>query len=88
MRLKCHQKNKIKFNQYKKSHEMPYIIYTGLESLIKKIDGCASNPEKSLTTKIAESILCGYSMSTIWGFDHIKKQTYFVSWKRLHEKVL
>ena len=42
---------------------MWYIIYADIESLIKRIDGCANNPEKSSTTKIGECILCGYSMS-------------------------
>ena len=41
------EKNKIlKFNQHIKSDKMLYIIYADLESLIKKIDGCANNPEK------------------------------------------
>ena len=61
------EKDKIlEFNQYMKSDKMPYIIYAGIESLIKKIDGCANNPEKYSTTKIGEHISCGYSMSTIW----------------------
>ena len=59
------EKDKIlKFNQYLKSDEMPYIIYADLRSLIKKIDGCANNPEHSSTTKIGEHIPCGYLMST------------------------
>ena len=33
---------------------------------------CANNPEKSSTTKIGENIPSGYSMSTIWAFDHIQ----------------
>ena len=33
------------------------IIYVDLESLIKKTDGCANNPEKSSTRKIGEHIL-------------------------------
>ena len=36
--------NILRFNQYMKSDKMPYIIYADLESLIKKIDGSASNP--------------------------------------------
>ena len=44
---------------------MPYIIYADLESLIKKVERCANNPEKSSTTKIGEHIPCRYSMSTI-----------------------
>ena len=64
--------NILEFNQYMKSDKMPYIIYADIESLIRKTDGCTNNPEKSSTTKIGEHIPCGYSMSTIWGFDHIK----------------
>ena len=57
--------NILEFNQYMKSDKIPYIIYADIESLIKEIDGCSNNPENSLTTKIGEHILCGYSMSTI-----------------------
>ena len=42
----------LEFNQYIKLDKIPYIIYADIESLIKKIDGCANNPEKSSTTKI------------------------------------
>ena len=51
---------------------MPYIIFADIETLIKKIDGCANNPENSSTTKIGEHIPCGYSMATIWAFDNIE----------------
>ena len=60
--------NILQFNQNLESDEMPYIIYADLESLIKKIDTCANNPEKSSTTNICKHIPCGYSMSTIWAF--------------------
>ena len=40
------------------------------------------------TTKIGEHIPCGYPMSTIRAIWSHKKQKYFISWKRLHEKVL
>ena len=64
--------NILEFNQYMKSDKMPYIIYADIKFLIRKIDGCPNNPEKSSATKIHEHIPCGYSMSTIWGFDHIE----------------
>ena len=57
-----------------KSDKMLYIIYTDIETLIKKIDGCANNPAKSSTTKIGEHIPCGYSMSKIWAFDQIENR--------------
>ena len=66
--------NILEFNQYMKSDKMPYIIYSDIESLIKRIDGCASNPENSSTTKIGEHIPCGYSMSAIWAFDNIENK--------------
>ena len=42
-----------------KSNKMPYIIYTDIESLIRKIDRCANHPEKSSTMKIGKHIPCG-----------------------------
>ena len=54
----------LEFKQYMKSDKMPYIIYADIESLIRKIDGCGNNPEKSSTMKIGETIPCGYSTST------------------------
>ena len=57
-----------------KSDKMPYIIYADIESLIKKVDGCASNLECSSTTDIAEHIPCGYSMSTIWAFNNLENR--------------
>ena len=52
--------NTLKLNQYVKSDKMPYIIYAGLESFIKKIDACANNLEKSSTTKIGKHIPSKY----------------------------
>ena len=55
-----------------KSDKITYIIYADIESLIKKIDECANNPENSSATNIGEHIPSGYSMSTIWAFDNIE----------------
>ena len=48
---------------------MLYIIYSELESLIKKVDGSANNTEE-----LGEHIPCEYSMSTIWAFDDIENK--------------
>ena len=42
--------------------------------MTKKIDGCANNSENSSKTNIGEHIPCGYSMSIIWGFDHVENK--------------
>ena len=60
----------LKFNQYIKSDKMPDIIRADIESLIKKIVGSANSSK----TKIGKHIPCEYSMSTIWGFDHIENK--------------
>ena len=66
------KKKILEFNQHMKSDKMTYIIYANIEWLIRKINGCANNPEKLSTMKIDEHIPCVYSMSTIWVFDHIE----------------
>ena len=63
--------NILGFNQYVKPDRMPHIIYTDIESLVKKIDGCANNPEYYTITKRCEHILCRYSMST---FDYTENK--------------
>ena len=80
--------NVLESNQYMKSDKMPYIIYADIESSIKKTDGWANDSEKSLTTKICEHIPCGYSVSTTWSFGNIENKAYFISWGKLHEKIL
>ena len=57
--------NILEFNRYMKSDKMLYIIYSDIETLIKKIDICANNPENYSATKLGEHIHCRYSMSTI-----------------------
>ena len=69
------KKNKIlEFSQYMKSDKIPCTVYADIQSFILKIDGCLNNPEKSSIINIGEPILCGYSISTIWGFDHIENK--------------
>ena len=55
-----------------KSDQTSFIIYSDLKSLIKKIDTCQNNPQKSSTTKIGKCISCGYG--TIWVFDSMKNK--------------
>ena len=64
----------LEFNQYQKFDKVPFIIYADIECLIKKIDGCENNPEKSFTAKVSEHILSGFSMSTISLFKNIENK--------------
>ena len=42
--------------------------------MIKKLDECKDNPEKSSTTKVGEHVPCRYSMSAVWVFDNIENK--------------
>ena len=64
----------LKFIQYMRPDKKPCTVFTDIESLIRKIDGCANNPENSSRTKVGEHIPSGYSMSTISSLDHIEKK--------------
>ena len=50
------------------SDKTVFTIYADLESLIKKIDWCRNNPEKSCTVKVIEHIPSGLSMPSISSF--------------------
>ena len=62
----------VEFNQYEKSDKASLIIYTYLECLIGKNDGCKNNPEISSTTKVSEHISSGFSMFAISSFKSIE----------------
>ena len=47
----------LKFNQYRKSGKIPSITYAGLEYLVKRIDSCKNNSEKSLQQKCVNIFL-------------------------------
>ena len=76
----CHVKmpdenNKIlKYNPGEKSLKVPFIIYSDLECLLKKIDTCQNNPERSYTEKKAKHRPSGYSLVTCCSFDKSKTE--------------
>ena len=50
------------------------MIYAGLKSLIKKVDGYKNNPKKLSKTKTAKRIPFWYSVSPIQAFDGIENK--------------
>ena len=52
-----------------KSLRVPFIIYTDLECLLRKIYTCSNNPDKSYTEKKAMYKPSGYSLATCCSFD-------------------
>ena len=67
---------------------MSYTIYADLESLIKKISWMGKQSRKILSNKNWRAYsLWIFNVSNLGIWLH-KRQTYFISWKRLYEKVL
>ena len=66
--------NILKFSQSQRSNKTSYIIYADLKPLIKKMDGCKNNPEKSTSRKVGEHIPSSSSISTISSFQDIKNK--------------
>ena len=51
--------------------------YADLECLIDKIDGCGNNLEYSSIARLGKHIHCRYSISSFWGFYHMKNKHSF-----------
>ena len=49
----------IKYHPGVKSMRAPFVIYADLESLLKKMDVCINDPDKSSTTQINKHEMCG-----------------------------
>ena len=64
----------LKDNPGEQSLKVPFIIYADLECLLKKINTCQNNHEKSYTEKKAEHIPSGYSLVTCCSFDKSKNE--------------
>ena len=67
--------NKIlKYTSGEKSLRVPFTIYADLECLLRKINTCSNNPEKSYTEKKATYRPAGYSLVTCCSFDKSKNE--------------
>ena len=71
--------NILEFNQYMNSDKIPYVFYPDIESL--------KTQKNSSTTKISTYSLHILNVNNLGIWSH-RKQTYFISRKRLYEKFL
>ena len=69
------QDNKIlKYISAEKSLRVPFTIYADLECLLRKINTCSNNPDKSYTEKKATHRPSAYSLVTCCSFDKSKNE--------------
>ena len=57
-----------------KSLKVPFVIYADLECLLRKINTCQNNPDKSYTEKKGTHRPSGYSLVTCCSFDKSKNE--------------
>ena len=74
---------KVKYHHGVKSMRAPFVMYADLESLLKKMDTCINDPEKSSTTKINKHEICGYSLITHCSFDEKRMRLIIIEAKIL-----
>ena len=71
-------RNILKYNHGERSRKDPFVIYPDMQSLLKKIDACHSNLEKSSITKINKHTASGYSLFMYCSFNVTKnKHDYY-----------
>ena len=82
--------NKIlKYIPGKKSLKVPFIVCADLECLLRKINTCQNNPEKSYTEKKAIHKPSRYSLVTCFSFDKTKNdRKYYRGEDCMYENIL
>ena len=62
----------IKYHPGVKCMTAPYAIFADIESLLKKMNTCTNDSDKSSTTQLNKHEMCGYSLVTHCSFDEKK----------------
>ena len=62
----------LKYNNDVESMRNPHVIYADIEYLLKKMDTCTNDPDKSSTAKKNKHEMCGYSLIAHCSFDEKK----------------
>ena len=82
----CLKNIKKKYLPGEKSLKAQFIVFVGLECLLKKMQYCQNNPKNSYTEKKAKHKPSGYAWCSICSFDDTKNRRYFYRGKDCIEK--
>ena len=61
--------NTLKFNNFHKQQQVPFVIYADFEALTEKIQGCQPDNDKSYTEKYQKHTDCGYGYKVVCCYD-------------------
>ena len=76
----------LKYIPGEKSLKVLFTIYADLECLLRKINICQNNPEKSYTEKKAMHRPSGYSSVACYSFDKLKRKIKYYRGEDLTKK--
>ena len=61
--------NILKFENFHKQQQVPFVIYADFESILEKVQGCKPNDEKSYTEAYQKHTDCGYGYKVVCCYD-------------------
>ena len=61
--------NILKFNNFHKQQQVPFVIYADFEAITEKIQGCQPNNDKSYTEAYQKHTDCGYGYKIVCCYD-------------------
>ena len=61
--------NILKFNNFHKQQQVPFVIYADFEAITEKISGCKPNNDKSYTEAYQKHTDCGYGYKVVCCYD-------------------
>ena len=61
--------NILKFNNFHKQQQVPFVIYADFEAIIEKISSCKPNNDKSYTEAYQKHTDCGYGYKVVCCYD-------------------
>ena len=86
-RIEMPEQDISKHNPGEKSLKAPCTLYLDFECILKKVQSCQNNPEKSYTEKIARHKLSGWSLFLNSSFERKEKKLNYYRGKDCAEKI-
>ena len=75
--------NILKFENFHKQQQVPFVIYADFESILERVQGCKPNDEKSYTQAYQKHTDCGYGYKVVCCYDdHYTKLTQIYRGKK------
>ena len=65
----------LEFRDFEKTLKVPFVIYADLETIVRKLDTCQPNPDKSACTPLTKLDVCGFGYKVVCQDERYTKQS-------------